>query len=353
MSRLLRDAWFQMFAGISALCLIIMGTDWLAVHGATQTPLSIASQIVSSVAPETPPTPQPATTTPSPPLPKPSPSPLPTKEANSWLVALSPGPGIDATSLTQAVALAKNGDTIRMRPGHYRETIETGGKWLIIRGEGSRPDEVLLESFQPIALSVTKGSVVLENLSINRRRRDPKEPPFAGRSAGIFVSGAKLVLKNVVVSGWGAAIQAAQDQDPVILEAASSRLAGTSEDLLVRGNVRVDFKEVSFSHLFAPIVAWRGADLFLRACQFPAAAGLSLFVYENSRVQFVDMPQPPLVAWARAEAAARNDEASFLPAGSPAAETPPADKKEPMKIIRLNSPNKKWNNKDIFGKRTK
>src|SRR5262245_60601702 len=59
----------------------------------------------------------------------------PATRAEVWVVDEVPGPGVDATDIATAVALAVPGDTILVEPGIYAGV--TFGKGVTVVGDGS------------------------------------------------------------------------------------------------------------------------------------------------------------------------------------------------------------------------
>lgn len=94
--------------------------------------------------------------------------------------------------LGQALAAAKDGDSIILKPGVYDEAV-TVSKSVVITGAGAKPSDVTLTFDGPRTLTVTAGRVFLKQVALaNRSTLDG--------SAAAEVAGGSLVLEQFEVA---------------------------------------------------------------------------------------------------------------------------------------------------------
>jgi len=120
------------------------------------------------------------------------------KGPGRWVVGNDGGPGINCSSLGDAVARAADGDSIVVRPGAYEVSVLTS-KSLTISGGGRSPEEVKLTNPINPTFAVSGGRVVLQNLTLaNTSQVD---------YWALSVSRAALVLLNVNVRSSGKGVR--------------------------------------------------------------------------------------------------------------------------------------------------
>jgi hypothetical protein len=103
------------------------------------------------------------------------------------------GPAGVPLSLTQAVGQARDGDTIEVLPGVYREVLVIEGRRLTLRGLGERSPVIDGEGRMRVAhamWTIRGGEVTLENLEFRGMRAAD------GGGAGVRQEGGKLTLKR-------------------------------------------------------------------------------------------------------------------------------------------------------------
>ncbi len=117
-----------------------------------------------------------------------------------WVVGKSGDPGVNCSSLGDAVTRAADGDSIALLPGAYEVSVLTS-KSLSISGGGRSPEAVELTNSLNPTFAVSGGRLVMENLTIS----NTSEMDYWALS----VSRAAVVLRSVNVksSGKGVKVQ--------------------------------------------------------------------------------------------------------------------------------------------------
>ena len=152
--------------------------------------------------------------------------------ADGTIVVAQDGSGTVST-ITEAVAMAEDGDTILVRPGTYDESIVLD-KDVTIRGDGDR-DEVVVElsaemppggtdnpPHLPAAFLIQTSDAVIENLTLR------------GISSRVVINGGAPELRDLVFDGVG---KVYQDPDP---SAPTGLLIDEGSTALIENSVMVD-----------------------------------------------------------------------------------------------------------------
>jgi hypothetical protein len=87
------------------------------------------------------------------------------KSVGRWVVDPRMGPDADCATLGEALAGARAGDTIVLRPGTYSEGVRITEP-VTITGGGVSPDQVIIVHTDLQTIAVTGGPVELDNLSL-------------------------------------------------------------------------------------------------------------------------------------------------------------------------------------------
>ncbi len=186
-----------------------------------------------------------------------------------WVVGGDGGPGVNCTSLGEAVSRAAEGDTIVLRPGTYEVSVLTS-KPLTITGGGSSPEEVQLTNSLNPTFAIDGGRMVMENLTIaNASQVD---------YWALSVTRAALVLRNVNVKSSGKGVKV-QDAD---LEASDCEFeAGAA--LSVAGKSKAKLTGVSMTgSVLGVSVQDSLADLQLDGCHISGGGGAGLRVSDGA-----------------------------------------------------------------------
>ncbi|MFM7200097.1 MAG: right-handed parallel beta-helix repeat-containing protein [Myxococcota bacterium] len=95
------------------------------------------------------------------------------------------------TTVQAAVDAAHSGDTVRIAPGFYPESVEVNGKALTLEGSGTAEQQVLdgMQVGSVMRIGPAEGTTVLRRLTLQRGA--------AARGAGLLAEGAQLELDQV------------------------------------------------------------------------------------------------------------------------------------------------------------
>lgn len=228
------------------------------------------------------------------------------KKRGRWVVANLPGPDVDSPSIARVIFSAADGDEILLKPGLYQEPLLIWRKNLTLRGLGLRPEDVLLTSPDTLAvLKIDEASVKLENVRIE------PEKGYSATAAAVLVRG-RLTLRHVTARSRDVAILAAQSGERTTsIDADDSLFDGYYADLLVRGQARVELKNVRFTNPRQPIVVWRDSRVKIDSCRFRKTADSRMYAYMESSVAVANTPTAPAVSMRRSTKDAGEDARRF------------------------------------------
>jgi predicted outer membrane repeat protein len=105
------------------------------------------------------------------------------------------GAGADFPTISEAVVVASSGDVIEVGAGTYSESVDLGGKSLVLRGTSG----ALLTTISPtsslaaITMDSSEASVTIEGFTL--------APAGGGR--GLFIAGTSPMISNMVIEGAG------------------------------------------------------------------------------------------------------------------------------------------------------
>lgn len=204
-------------------------------------------------------------------------------------------PGVDTSSLRDAVYSASHGDLILVRPGTYEGPIEILNKSVRIRGTGAAPSAVSVRWTGPGAtISVRGGSLDLEMIRLERGGY--QEPQKSEPGGALYASASALTLRKVELdSGDSAAppLIVEQGGKPARVEAEDSRISTIGAGALIRGAVRASFTRVTFHATSRPLAAWIDAAVSMRDCIFlDTGAPSVIHAYEGARVTLAGKQKP-------------------------------------------------------------
>ncbi|MBI5244984.1 MAG: hypothetical protein HY922_15065 [Elusimicrobia bacterium] len=165
--RVWEDVWFQVFSLIAIVSGVFTAHYYMRQGGLLSLPGLLRPAPAS-------PAPAPEDEIPFTEAPSASPAPATPPAASAagpktpgrWIVDPRMGAGADCASLTAALAGARDGDAITLRPGIYREGVHIS-KSVAITGGGSAPDQVQLTHAGPQTVAVYGAQVALKNLSLS------------------------------------------------------------------------------------------------------------------------------------------------------------------------------------------
>jgi hypothetical protein len=171
------------------------------------------------------------------------------RTAGRWVVDPRRGPGADCASLGEALAGARDGDVIELRPGVYDESARIS-KSVTIVGGGSSPDQVSFSCAGTQTLQIDAGRVVLENMRLSNAGHE-------GHWA-ITLAKARLSLRKVKVLSAAGGVRVL-DAD---LDVSDSELGG-SIALAVSGESRANIVHATLTGEGAAAVAAEGGGVYL------------------------------------------------------------------------------------------
>jgi hypothetical protein len=151
------DVWVQLFALLAVVSGVLSAHSYWqrslpGPAAPAEVPISVSAEALQPAAP--PAAAPPAASSVSAP-----------RTAGRWVVDSRMSADADCASLGAAVAGARDGDVIVLRPGTYEEGVQVS-KSLTISGAGVSPDQVVLTHSGPKTLAISGGRVTLENLSL-------------------------------------------------------------------------------------------------------------------------------------------------------------------------------------------
>ena len=91
------------------------------------------------------------------------------------------------STIQSAVNAASNGDTIKVKPGTYDEGVDTKGKNLTIKANGTSANTTIDATGETFSVSVESGTVTLQGFT------------FTGGASGLEVRGATVTASDIVV----------------------------------------------------------------------------------------------------------------------------------------------------------
>ncbi|MCX5796074.1 MAG: right-handed parallel beta-helix repeat-containing protein [Elusimicrobia bacterium] len=149
------DVWMQLFALLAIVSGILCAHHYWqrslpGPAALAATPLVVTAAPSEAAAPSAPPPAAPASVP---------------RTAGRWVVDPKMGADADCSSLGAAVAGAREGDVIVLKPGTYNEGVQIS-KSLTLSGDGVSPDQVVLTHSGPQTMAVSNGRVTLDNLSL-------------------------------------------------------------------------------------------------------------------------------------------------------------------------------------------
>ncbi|MBI3549536.1 MAG: hypothetical protein HY078_10900 [Elusimicrobia bacterium] len=154
------------------------------------------------------------------------------KIAGRWTVDRNMAQGADVANLPLAIANAKDGDVIAVRPGIYDEAI-TLSKSVTIEGSGASPEDVWITSQGPKTIEVLKGRVSFRNITLSN----------AGDESSwvVVATGGSISLQktHVRAPGYGLRIQDADlDATDVMMDVKRGlSVEGKSESRMYRTQI--------------------------------------------------------------------------------------------------------------------
>jgi len=90
------------------------------------------------------------------------------KKLSQWIVDAAGGPDSDSATIQRVLTNARSGDTILVRAGTYRETIELGTSQVTLRGIAPRGGRVVVEGFGAATVAMNGGKATIEDLTIRQ-----------------------------------------------------------------------------------------------------------------------------------------------------------------------------------------
>lgn len=207
-------------------------------------------------------------------------------------------PGMDTSSLRDAVFSAANGDLILVKPGTYEGPVEVLNKSVRIRGTGSSPAAVTIRwTGSGATLTVRGGSLDLERLRVQRGAT--YESPKAEPGGAVYAIASTLTMRKVELESGDPSsppLIAEQGDKPTRLAAEDSELSGQSAGLLIRGPVKAKLTRVTIHGTSRPIAAWIDAFIELADCVFASTGAEPLiYAYEGARVVVTGKRKPRIV----------------------------------------------------------
>lgn len=196
----------------------------------------------------------------------------PAQRAGPWVVDARGGPDVQFTTLGAAVAAARDGDSIVVRPGAYSESVSIS-KSLVLTGLGTSASQVQLTSQGGRTLSISAGRVFLKTLTVTN----------TGGGAAVEVTGGSAVLEQVTA---GASGEAALVRDAE-LEASNSTLEGRI-GLAVLGRSRATLTRVTVSAREAGVRVDGMGDVRIESAQLKASLGSAVDAGQFGKVRLTD-----------------------------------------------------------------
>ncbi|MBI5209597.1 MAG: right-handed parallel beta-helix repeat-containing protein [Elusimicrobia bacterium] len=196
------------------------------------------------------------------------------RTAGHWIVDAKMPADADCATLAQAVMESREGDSITLRPGTYKEGVVIN-KSLTIAGAGVSPDQVTLSHSGARTVGVSAGRVTLENLSLGN----------SGGSYVVEVAKAQATFKNVRLR---AATQGVRVVD-ADLDVADSEL-DAKVALSVEGMSRVSLLHATLTGEQAAVSVSGGrADVSVEGSRIQDSRGVGLEAGRFARVRMKEV----------------------------------------------------------------
>lgn len=197
-----------------------------------------------------------------------------TPRAGPWVVDARGGPDVQFTTLGGAVAAAKDGDSIVVRPGVYNESVAIP-KSVVVTGLGTSASQVQLTSQGARTVSVNAGRVFLKGLTVTNT---------SATGAALEVAGGSLVLEQVTASSAGDAV-VVRDAE---LEASNATIEGRV-GLLLLGRAKAGLTHATVSARAAGIRVEGMGDARVENAQLKASQGSAVEASQFGKVRLTDV----------------------------------------------------------------
>jgi hypothetical protein len=209
--RIISDSWFQVFLLTAAIAAGLMLLPGELSHREPAAPRAHEAAR-------------------APAAPEPRAKPLaraPHHAGRKWVVDPDRGPGSDAATVSEAVALAYAGDIVFLRRGLYTDSV-VADKALRIVGEGAAGEAVIVgrDSF---ALAIRGAEVSVEHLTL--------AAPKGARGPALRVTGGAVKLFDCSVDGSGAQAAVVLEQQGA-LDSENSSFSSDGTALIISGGAR-------------------------------------------------------------------------------------------------------------------
>lgn len=142
------------------------------------------------------------------------------RQPGAWVVDALKGPDADTATISAAIAGARDGDSITIRPGTYREALVLN-KSVTLLGGGRRPSDTRVTSGGAVTVSVRGGFPVLKNLALANTA--------ISNGSVVDVLKSRVSLQSVLLSSLGVGVRAREGEVEVLDSQLGAKVAVHAE----------------------------------------------------------------------------------------------------------------------------